>query len=91
MKLKTCRFEIYITLDWNNERKCWNFCRLIFFHFDSKKGGTITCFFSPPVQRHLRLVANCDDVTIHSTRGGTIRILQTTITIRFVFQENLKH
>ena len=70
MKLKTCRFEIYTTLDWNYERKCWNFCRFIFFHFESKKGRTITCFFSPPVQRHLRLVANCDDVTIHSTLGG---------------------
>ena len=70
MKFRGCGFGLYSISKKDNKRKCRNYSHFIFFHIDLKKGGTMTCFFSSPVQRHLRLVANFDDVKIHSTLGG---------------------
>ena len=51
--------------------------KFFFVNFESEKGGTTTCFFFSPVQRHLRLVANFDEIVkIHSTLGGNLSSCQ---------------
>ena len=71
MKFIKCVVEPYNIPNEDNAGKCRNFAQFIFFHFVSKKRRTLTWIFSSPVQRHLRLVANFDEIVkIHSTLGG---------------------